>query len=194
MHNGDFESGFQQVHADIWIEFGSEPVFILPPGYSAYSTDGRIVDNHWVDPRPVITQQPTHALICPGGNTSFTVAANSQTSMTYQWRKAGAPLTDGGAIAGATTAMLTITGAQLADQDSYDCIVSNINGGTTSLPATLTICPADFDCSGVLGVQDIFDFLAGFFGGDPRADMNASSTISTQDIFDFLATYFGGCN
>jgi len=56
-----------------------------------------------------------------------------------------------------------------------------------------TICRADFNNSGALSVQDIFDFLAGYFSHDPRADFNTSGAISVQDIFDFLAAYFAGC-
>jgi len=55
-------------------------------------------------------------------------------------------------------------------------------------------CASDINCSGSITVQDIFDFLAAYFGNDPRADFNASGTISVQDIFDFLAAYFAGCN
>lgn len=53
-------------------------------------------------------------------------------------------------------------------------------------------CRADFNNSGALTVQDIFDFLAGWFGGDPRADFNGGG-LSVQDIFDFLAAWFAGC-
>lgn len=70
----------------------------------------------------------------------------------------------------------------------------SVTGGfwavTGSLPPP---CPADFNHSGAVSVQDIFDFLAAYFGGDPRADFNASGAISVQDIFDFLAAYFTGC-
>jgi hypothetical protein len=54
-------------------------------------------------------------------------------------------------------------------------------------------CPADFNSSGTASVQDIFDFLAAYFAGDPLADFNRSGAISVQDIFDFLAAYFSGC-
>lgn len=54
-------------------------------------------------------------------------------------------------------------------------------------------CPADFNGSGAVSVQDIFDFLAAYFTPDTRADFNASGAISVQDIFDFLAAYFAGC-
>jgi hypothetical protein len=54
-------------------------------------------------------------------------------------------------------------------------------------------CVADFNNSGSITVQDIFDFLAAYFAADPRADINAAGGITVQDIFDFLAAYFAGC-
>jgi hypothetical protein len=54
-------------------------------------------------------------------------------------------------------------------------------------------CPADFNGSGVVSVQDIFDFLAAYFASDPAADFNGSGAVSVQDIFDYLAAYFAGC-
>ena len=42
-------------------------------------------------------------------------------------------------------------------------------------------------------MQDIFDFLAGFFTADPRADFNGVNGINVQDVFDFLAAWFVGC-
>ena len=56
-----------------------------------------------------------------------------------------------------------------------------------------TICPADFNGSGTVTVQDIFDFLAAYFSVEPAADFNQSSSVTVQDIFDFLAAYFAGC-
>jgi hypothetical protein len=41
-----------------------------------------------------------------------------------------------------------------------------------------------------VSVQDIFDFLSGYFSADPCADSNDSGTVSVQDIFDFLSAYF----
>lgn len=55
-------------------------------------------------------------------------------------------------------------------------------------------CPVDYNSNGAVTVQDIFDYLSGYFGGDPRADFNASGLPgSVQDIFDFLGAYFVGC-
>jgi len=70
----------------------------------------------------------------------------------------------------------------------------DINGDNVINAADLALyCPADINCSGTLTVQDIFDFLALYFAGAPKADINGSGTVTVQDIFDFLAVYFAGC-
>ncbi|GEM_PF-1049479 len=58
----------------------------------------------------------------------------------------------------------------------------------------VTCCRANFNQQGGVSVQDIFDFLSGYFGGDIAADINDSGTVSVQDIFDFLSLYFAGCS
>jgi hypothetical protein len=50
---------------------------------------------------------------------------------------------------------------------------------------------SDYNCSGVVSVQDLFDFLHDYFGGLHAADINGGG-LSVQDLFDFLAMYFGG--
>lgn len=67
-------------------------------------------------------------------------------------------------------------------------------GDPAFVPArlSLSVCvgpPADWNCSGAAGVQDLFDFLAAWFAGN--ADFNSSGTTSVQDLFDFLAAWFG---
>ncbi len=54
------------------------------------------------------------------------------------------------------------------------------------------ICPADYNGDGILSVQDIFDFLSGWFASAPQADFNGGG-ITVQDIFDFLTAWFAGC-
>ncbi len=78
----------------------------------------------------------------------------------------------------------------------YTYVVRAINpcGQSSSDPDTgFAPCAADFNCSGTVTVQDIFDFLAAYFSDDPRADFNGAGGVSVQDIFDFLAAYFAGC-
>lgn len=55
-------------------------------------------------------------------------------------------------------------------------------------------CRGDYNESGAVSVQDIFDFLADYFRGESDADFNGSGVISVQDIFDFLAAYFTPCD
>ncbi|HMN40777.1 MAG TPA: GC-type dockerin domain-anchored protein [Phycisphaerales bacterium] len=54
-------------------------------------------------------------------------------------------------------------------------------------------CAADYNLSGSLEVQDIFDFLNGWFAGNPAADFNENGQLQVQDIFDFLNAWFAGC-
>jgi hypothetical protein len=55
------------------------------------------------------------------------------------------------------------------------------------------VCPADINAQGGVTVQDIFDFLAAYFGSQPLADFNGAGGITVQDIFDFLTAYFSVC-
>ncbi len=54
-------------------------------------------------------------------------------------------------------------------------------------------CAADFNASGVLDVQDIFDFVNAWMMSDPRADVDASGTLTAADIFAYLNAWMGGC-
>jgi hypothetical protein len=54
-------------------------------------------------------------------------------------------------------------------------------------------CRADFNCSGTLGTQDIFDFLSAWFEDDPRADFDGNGQFTEQDVFAFLNAWFAGC-
>jgi hypothetical protein len=58
--------------------------------------------------------------------------------------------------------------------------------------ATVPCCRADYNHTGGLSVQDIFDFLNGWFAGSPLADINGGG-LAVQDIFDFLNAWFAGC-
>jgi Lamin Tail Domain len=63
--------------------------------------------------------------------------------------------------------------------------------GNTATPC----CKADFNKTGGLTVQDIFDFLNAWFAGDIAADFtgNGAGAPAIQSIFDFLNAWFAGC-
>ena len=134
-----------------------------------------------------ITDQPVNQSGCLGATASLSVTATGGAPLSYQWRKNGTN------IVGATSATLSFASLVGSNSGSYDCVVTNPCGGVTSSAATVFVCIPDFNCSGVVSVQDIFDFMAAFFANDPRADVNESAVVSVQDIFDFLAAYFTGC-
>ncbi len=84
---------------------------------------------------PVITTQPVSQAVTYGVHVTFTVAATSVESMTYQWKKGTA------VISGANAASYDIPAAAFADAASYTVVVTNVDSGgaTTSSAATLTV-------------------------------------------------------
>ena len=60
-------------------------------------------------------------------------------------------------------------------------------------------CLADFNNSGAVSIQDLFDFLIAYFawtsgnhtGANP--DINGNGEVTVQDLFDFLQLWFAGC-
>jgi len=82
-----------------------------------------------------VQAQPVSGSTFVSGNRSFNVAPNGYpATFTYLWRSNGV------AVSGGTNATLTLTNVQLsANGASFVCSVSNVIGGTNSLPATLTV-------------------------------------------------------
>ena len=85
---------------------------------------------------PTIVTAPGAQTVPLGGTASFTVAATGSAPLSYQWRKAGAPISGN---ATATTATLTLNAVAAGDAASYDVVVTNSVNSTTSTAATLTL-------------------------------------------------------
>src|SRR3954466_1281055 len=83
---------------------------------------------------PVIITQPSSTSACLGTPASFTVAATSAETPTYQWYYNDVTL-----IAGATDATYTISTVAGGDAGSYKVIVTDSGGPTTSDSVTLTV-------------------------------------------------------
>ncbi len=101
----------------------------ITPGCSAISTDS-----------VKITKLTANQIICSGGSVSFSVTT-SGTNVNYQWRKGNVNLSNGANISGATSDMLTISPATIADIASdYNVVLSGSFGPSiTSANVSLTV-------------------------------------------------------
>jgi len=94
---------------------------------------------------PGIVTQPVSVSVCAGAGqgTSFSVVAGGNGPFTYQWRKGGVNLADGGVsggyIADTTTPTLQLSGLNEAMNGDYSVVVGNSCGSVTSVVATLTV-------------------------------------------------------
>jgi subtilisin-like proprotein convertase family protein len=114
-----------------------------------------------VNQPPSVTGQPVNQNICPTQTGTFTVTATGA-GLTYQWRKNGTPLANGGNISGVNTATLTISNAVLADGGNYDVVIT----GTCNPSATSNV--------GVLAVG-----AAPILTGQPQSQIAcAGNTVS----------------
>lgn len=82
---------------------------------------------------PAITTQPVDQSVAVGGSATFTVVATGTAPLSYQWRKGGAD------ISGVTSATLSLSNVQAADDSAYSVVVSNGAGSVTSADAVLTV-------------------------------------------------------
>jgi hypothetical protein len=105
----------------------------------------------WTGPKPVFSQQPAALTVEAGQSAAFSVTAVGSDPLSYQWQKDGAPLSDGEAVGGTTTAMLTIDPAAAEHEGLYACIVSNPCGFKASQAAALVVTPRELVACGACG-------------------------------------------
>jgi len=88
---------------------------------------------------PTITQHPVAQNVCLGGAATFTVQATGESTLSYQWQKNQADLTNGPRLAGVTSATLHISPVELEDAGEYRCVVTGDGGSVISNNAALTV-------------------------------------------------------
>jgi hypothetical protein len=115
---------------------------------------------------PAITQQPEPAVAPAGGTVKLSVAATGD-GLTYQWRKNGYNLQDGGHYSGARSATLTISSLAAADEGVYSVAVFNAAGSTVSKNARASISK-----------YDIKDALAGYWKLDESSGISAANSLA----------------
>ncbi|MCK4662341.1 MAG: immunoglobulin domain-containing protein [Bacteroidales bacterium] len=91
-----------------------------------------------VNSSSLITTQPIASVTkCEGEDLNLTIVASGG-GLTYQWKKDGVDLVDGGNISGSTTSNLNITNLLVTDAGAYTCIVK---GTESSTPSIVTVNP-----------------------------------------------------
>jgi uncharacterized repeat protein (TIGR03803 family) len=88
---------------------------------------------------PQVITQPANQPLWPGATATFYVTVSGANPFSYQWRKNGNNLTDGGNVFGTTARILTLTNVTFGDVGTYSVVVSNALGNATSDGALLTI-------------------------------------------------------
>jgi alpha-tubulin suppressor-like RCC1 family protein len=86
---------------------------------------------------PVITRQPIGKDIYEGAPIELSVVVNSDTAVTYQWRRDGQPLSQ------TNTPNLVIANARVSQSGTYDVVVSNVGGALASDQVVVTIRPSN---------------------------------------------------
>ncbi|MFM8179296.1 MAG: immunoglobulin domain-containing protein, partial [Candidatus Kapaibacterium sp.] len=99
-----------------------------------------------ISTKPVITTQPS-ATVSVGlnGTITLTVSATGSGTLTYQWKL------NGNAIAGATNATYTKTGASKNDEGTYVCEVTNACGTVTTNTSAVSVSTTDVTDADVYG-------------------------------------------
>lgn len=128
---------------------GADARFNFPTGL-AVDSDNHVyiadTDNHairtMVSRAPVIITHPRNLVVSAGRNATFTVVTSGQPLPVYQWYK------DNVAIAGATSATLTLTKTQAGDAGIYKVTATNSLGSVTSNEATLGFQEGGSDAGG----------------------------------------------
>ncbi len=82
---------------------------------------------------PAITVQPQSQNVTAGTNLTLTVTVSGSSTLNYQWRRNGTP------ISGATASSLLLPNIQFSDAAAYDVAVTNLAGQAASAAATITV-------------------------------------------------------
>jgi hypothetical protein len=107
---------------------------------------------------PVITAPPQPTVSAEGGTARLTVTATGD-NLTYQWRKNGRNIPNGGNISGANTSTLVIDDFSEADAGVYSVAVFNSAGSVISINAALGL--SEFSISDRLVGHWKFDETSG---------------------------------
>lgn len=119
------------------VDFSNNFAFVGSPRTDSDFSDGGAVYTYEVVITNIISQ-PVSPEVGLLEDAVFNVEAEG-INLSYQWRKDGFNLGDGGNISGSTTDQLTISSITNDDLGTYDCVVSGDYGAETSVGAVLSL-------------------------------------------------------
>ena len=90
---------------------------------------------------PVILKQPASQRVVANSSAALTARVAGIGPLTFQWRREGTNLADGGKLSGATSTNLAISNLQIGECGHYSLAVSNAYGGTISSNALIGLSP-----------------------------------------------------
>jgi len=123
----------------------------------------------------LINNQPSGGQFCPGSTVDFVIDAGGTPTLTYQWKKNGVDLVDGGIISGSTTSALTMVAVAVGDQGDYTVVVTDGCGtNLTSSVASLIV-----SCSGPGGVTSSLEL---WVKANDGAMSSGGSTTDGQSV------------
>ncbi|GMV25458.1 MAG: hypothetical protein AMXMBFR58_14890 [Phycisphaerae bacterium] len=134
-----------------------------------------------------VYSQPQSVTQCQGSRVVLEFGACGPDPLTYQWRF------NGNNIAGSNQRVHVINVLDPSDEGVYDVVVTAPCGTMTSTPAVVSICRADFDCSGFLDTDDYDAFVAAFEAGNISADFDGTGFVDTDDFTAFVLAFEKGC-
>jgi uncharacterized delta-60 repeat protein len=137
---------------------------------------------------PIIVEQPVSCTNNAGTTATFTVGVIGSIPFSYQWRKDGVGLIDGGNIIGSCTPTLRLLSALPGDAGTYSVVVSNMVSSVISLDALLTVVALDSDGDGVPDwwTSQYFGHPTGQSNDLSRAADDATGT-GQNNLFKYVA-------
>lgn len=137
-------------------------------------------------PQPVPIVFAGHIAVAPDGQSA---------TVTSSFDLSAAPPIPGDPVSLPPTPFTTPPGSPLCAGLNL-ILTLTVSSPTLSIDATANLdapgvrlrCKCDWNQTGAVTVQDLFDFLVNFFAND--ADFNGEGGTTVQDLFDFLGCFF----
>lgn len=146
-----------------------------------------------------ITSQPQRVQTHVGDTVELTVDVCATETPTYQWRRYGAPLQNGGRISGALSPTLRIAGAQVSDAGVYEVVVTSNATQRLSYGVSVRVSriAGDTNCDGAVNNFDVDSFVLALIDANAyaaafplcdrqNADGDGDGEVTFEDVDPFI--------